>query len=776
MSGVPVARDVQMFSLPQKHLLREAYAAGEVPLWTPFVGTGAPLHATWQVGFFYPPNLLYAIFPLHTAFNLLLVFHHAAGGLFFWLLCRRLRFRQTASFVAAITWMMGGYFVSLLNLVNALQAATWGPAVAWGVLRLTENESRYTAPIVVALGSCLILAGEPQTVVLSTLSAVLCIWIWASRVPNGHRLLRQSIGRFLLVALVALGLVQVQVLPGVAFLYGFDRSLTLEQAAAFHLDPVRLLHLFIPPDYSDPEYAFGVRSVIGVGAPWLFSIYPGALFPLLLWFSFRGAGGRQVIVLSAVAVLGIVVSLGAETPVFPWLFEHVPGFDLFRFPEKYFFLTAFVGALLAAFGVEALATAGVRRADVAAGIIYGLIPFGALVAICTWPDAVRDWALGFGNLRMGADYRWAEEVWRRNIVEWGALSTCVAGLVVARARSTIGWPVFGALLAILVAGDLWKAHRHLQPLVPAEFYNEPPKILDHFPGKEVRVDYRYRSSRFDQRAGTIPVFAEVPLQVQKKWWQDIMAPNVGQAWGVLQQDAWDPLKLPGAAEERELHRILDGERRWRLLELHSVRYLHTLIPVALSADGVTPIPLQDFPGRLYRLENAVPRAYSVAIAECLADDLVALNRILKEDFDPRSAVGLIREDGGCGTMVAGRTGAPPAAHPMGDGSNAVSVVESSPNRVEVRLEGRANGYLILTDTWAPGWVAEVDGRTAPVLRANYFFRAVRIEEGDSTVVFKYVSKSFALGTGLSLTTLFGALVLWVLSERRRRLRRQSHMP
>ena len=48
MAGIPFARDIQMFFIPQKRLLWEAYQAREVPLWTPYIATGAPFHANMQ--------------------------------------------------------------------------------------------------------------------------------------------------------------------------------------------------------------------------------------------------------------------------------------------------------------------------------------------------------------------------------------------------------------------------------------------------------------------------------------------------------------------------------------------------------------------------------------------------------------------------------------------------------------------------------------------------------------------------------------------------------
>ena len=47
------------------------------------------------------------------------------------------------------------------------------------------------------------------------------------------------------------------------------------------------------------------------------------------------------------------------------------------------------------------------------------------------------------------------------------------------------------------------------------------------------------------------------------------------------------------------------------------------------------------------------------------------------------------------------------------------------------------------DIYYPGWVAEVDGRPARVLRANVLFRGVEVSEGRHVVVFRFEPFSVA---------------------------------
>ena len=60
-----------------------------------------------------------------------------------------------------------------------------------------------------------------------------------------------------------------------------------------------------------------------------------------------------------------------------------------------------------------------------------------------------------------------------------------------------------------------------------------------------------------------------------------------------------------------------------------------------------------------------------------------------------------------------------------------------PDRVEVEADSEAGGMLALHDVWYPGWIAEIDGIRAPILRADVLFRGVEIPSGRHRVVFRF---------------------------------------
>jgi hypothetical protein len=153
--------------------------------------------------------------------------------------------------------------------------------------------------------------------------------------------------------------------------------------------------------------------------------------------------------------------------------------------------------------------------------------------------------------------------------------------------------------------------------------------------------------------------------------------------------------------------------------------------------------------KIYENLDVLPRAFFVPRAVTVPDDAAALALMQSSDFDPRSVVVLERESPV--TALAGEAG----SHNVGAGAS-VRVYE--PERVVVDVSAPAAGWLFLSDAWYPDWQATVDGRPAPVEKADVLFRAVPVPAGEHVVEFVYRSSAFLCGAVISGAAL-GGLVL-----------------
>jgi len=90
------------------------------------------------------------------------------------------------------------------------------------------------------------------------------------------------------------------------------------------------------------------------------------------------------------------------------------------------------------------------------------------------------------------------------------------------------------------------------------------------------------------------------------------------------------------------------------------------------------------------------------------------------------------------------------------------VTELQADRVRLHASLSTPGYVVLVDTYDPGWRAWIDGGPeAPVLRANGSFRAVALTAGEHDVEMVYRPRSVLLGFALSAVTLLLGLLVWL---------------
>ena len=148
--------------------------------------------------------------------------------------------------------------------------------------------------------------------------------------------------------------------------------------------------------------------------------------------------------------------------------------------------------------------------------------------------------------------------------------------------------------------------------------------------------------------------------------------------------------------------------------------------------------------------NVLPRAFVVHQAERLGDEQT-LARLRQDSFQPARTVILSSDTP---VVFAGPVGQSAAA-------DATSIDSYTPERVEIRVRADQPGYLVLTDTWYPGWVATVDGTAVPIYRADSIFRAISLTTGSHVVVFEYHPNSFYMGIVISAASLLACAFLGI---------------
>lgn len=158
--------------------------------------------------------------------------------------------------------------------------------------------------------------------------------------------------------------------------------------------------------------------------------------------------------------------------------------------------------------------------------------------------------------------------------------------------------------------------------------------------------------------------------------------------------------------------------------------------------------------KIYENLDVLPRAFVVHKAEVIPDAEETIARLREPAFAPAQTV----------ILAEGKS-------LSGEGVGVADIVHYAPEEVIIDATSDTAGYLLLTDTFYPGWEATVDGQRAEILRADVSFRAIRLEPGTHEVVFRYRPVSVRLGAWVS-----GLGVLLCLAGLAWSTRRQQNIP
>ncbi len=157
--------------------------------------------------------------------------------------------------------------------------------------------------------------------------------------------------------------------------------------------------------------------------------------------------------------------------------------------------------------------------------------------------------------------------------------------------------------------------------------------------------------------------------------------------------------------------------------------------------------------RVYVNDSAFPRAFIVHDVILAKSEQDALDQLADPAFDPRRQV-VIEGDGHAGLPPnAGlEVTTQPAAHDFAS----AQFLRREPGYVEIQATADQPGFLVLTDTFYPGWRATVDGNDDTIRAADYLFQAVALPAGNHRVVFIYDPWSYKIGFAITLLALLVA--------------------
>jgi uncharacterized membrane protein YfhO len=149
--------------------------------------------------------------------------------------------------------------------------------------------------------------------------------------------------------------------------------------------------------------------------------------------------------------------------------------------------------------------------------------------------------------------------------------------------------------------------------------------------------------------------------------------------------------------------------------------------------------------RVYENLHALPRAVLVPAegVEVEADEAAVFRRLREADFDPAA------------TAIVAHMPAWPAASSDVPSQTRLTRFVARRNSLQIEADVARASLLVLSETYFPGWQAEVDGNEQAVRRVDGALRGVALGPGRHRVALRYAPRSFSRGLMLSIV---GALI------------------
>jgi hypothetical protein len=521
------------------------------------------------------------------------------------------------------------------------------------------------------------------------------------------------------------------------------------------------------------------------------------------------------------------VAIGSPVGGLYWLMVTLlPSYVQFRYPAKLLIIAALAASQLAAGGFDrALSTrenqvpraaAWVSRLAVASIVLLvvcwlGLswlgrqLEGGTVVGkrVAEFLDRARHPSLGPFDLA-GA---------QRDVYLALAHTAAVCGAAAwiwrqSRLRPSGPWPW---TLAMLTAIDLVAANYWLVQTAPSDHWRMPPPAVSaifadraepHAAAGPPRVFRASINLRWQP-----PSFSSTPSAARMAeiaaWERDTLFPKYGLNHGISLVESYGSLKPVdyeslfvvarsfGPAVPNQQRRELPHPAVLRLLRTEYLVLPSQWQPVQRGKPFATRLPPSEHEKladdmAIWRLDDPLPRVWIVHEAARLAPlagrDLAAVDERTRDVLFPLKADGRSRSVRDFRNMAVVETDLPlelPQQTPPGR-AESCRIRRYELHAIEIEATLAAPGLVVLSDLYAPGWVAtaESGGRKQPlpVLRTNRVCRGVWLPAGQHVVRFEYRPAGFVRGTWISLAAWLAAgaaLLAVIIKGRPWRKARQS---
>jgi len=822
--------DLILQNYPWKQFILQSFGSGELPLWNPHLFGGVPFLAAGQHSALYPLSLLYYTLPLPNAYGWYTVANLWLAGAFMFVLMRTFGIGRIASLFSGIAYQLSGFFVVSVVHQMVIGAAAWLPlilAMAERIIQQSPGLNRRPASMpwafigAIAIGMQ-ILAGHIEITIYTALVTIFfCTWRIATVV--GFRYLRadgpfiiKAIGWLLVMGIGGAMLAGVQLIPLFELVtqnYRGSRS-DFAQVMGYGLRWRELLRWLHPDFFGNPAHhsyfsLFNFQST-PLSSPQGHTAFDpnhyknyveGGAYVGIATLVFAGlamfAKARRILnnedaPVGFFAVLGIASILFVfGTPAYALLYYGLPGINQLHSPFRWLFPLTLCLAALAGIGFEwlwlrlredrgkfhqAKAELPVRRLSIILLGISGVLLLGVMAARLVWPLLEPRLSNSLSNsLILGNAFGDAQAFFSYeglNVLHLAFMLLIIGAILQLALRSRTGFALarrWNIIAVALLAIDLLSVWSGFNPSLDPALLKHQSSVINFLQSQPNRDQWRITAyTPSDQKT------SDRLLNANMAWSYDLQ--DIRGYDSIIPKAYVDYMGAIEPQNQLLYNRIAPLFTRQSLesplLDLLNVRYVLSEVAIEPPVQGLQQV-FEDEGVRVYENTRAMPRTYTLPLTQSIALPLSAFTQTI-QSVDPRQvaivdAATLITPTLS-NALAQAATQTPQPAN--------ITVYKNNDVWIDVDLSSSQPSWLILTDSYFPGWRAFVKARGAddntfielPISRINGNFRGVLLNDDPKrssvvgglsslTVRFRYFPDTVRIGGIATLVGLIGLLFI-----------------
>lgn len=700
--------------------------AGEIPLWNPYMFGGYPLYASVILGLMFPTMIFYYIFSAPMAWTLQMMSQPLLASFFMFLLLRHLGLNKLSSIFGSIAYGFGGF--TLVWMQWNTQAVT---SLFLPVLILLEDKYLVSKQIkwgvLFSVFITLQILGGYLPIVQFTYLGLAIWFLFRSR---------NYLSDLKIIFFVILGLLlsAIYLLPVAELVQLSQRK--IETLAALDTPFIYLENLLtvVAPDFFGNN---ATRNFWGNGNYLESTFYVGVT---TLIFSILGVKNflNKMPVRFALCILIVSIVLSVSNPLSIFLYNLGIWGGSSLTLNRIIFLINFSLAILGAYGLSSISS-NYSKISIkpSVWILSSVLGAGLGLLICRWLLAnyfiSKDVSVWVANINIGL----------RNLILPAVIILIIITLILLIKKFVFLRPFAEVGFILILIFELFRFGLKFNTFSKIDYiYPKTPisNFLEKFPNDRIIAE-----------KDVFPANMWVPFKISSIAGYDGTYPyNIAQLIASANSDKVD----------------VPPQTRWGLLTNFDSKIVdesNTRFLVAIKRDKKGQVGEG---GKLdskisltkYRevfsdkgvaiLENAqsFPRVYLTKYV-IKASENDALKLMLDKNF-PTNDI-----------SIADFQWENPSNEIL-NGKLTYKLLTNS--HIQVDTNSNIDSYLVVLDSFYPGWIASIDGKETTIHKTNYNFRGILLPKGKHTVDFIYDPQSLKYGaaiSGVSLIIIFFLLII-----------------